>query len=851
MDKLKEINSYMNKGYKILLLHGIDDNQRCTCGKENCNSPGKHPLTKNGVHDATNNVEVLSELLNNNPLANIAIATGAESSIIAIDIDFRKNTNGFESLKQLEDRLGILPDTITQKTGGGGAQILYKHPSTAIKNKVNIAPGIDIRNDGGYIVVPPSRHVTGNSYLWESGKSPWEISLAKLPLAWIEFFSNPTISNKVSENAKCVGNKRIINEGTRNDTLFRIACAQRSKGKEEIDILRYIRKVNVNRCVPPLDDSELCTIAASAASYETNEAFNNIDLYDYLSTFYDEEPYGVEEFRLVKYKDGHNYEVVAEFVPIPIEQIILNDGHKVELSFKIKGYTLFAEELPTIEVLASDFNSMKWIIEKWGFDAIMPLNSTMMRHLRHAISIAGKKYAKKTTIYTHTGWKKIDGKLVFLHSGGGIGSNGILTRMDGNLERYIFPSTPANITKVVNTCLNFLEVAPYEVTIPLLSIAFLSPLNEFFRRIGLEPSFIMFLLGQTKSKKTTLASLAMSFFGDFTGKTLPSSFKDTSNALEKIGYLLKDVLTVVDDYHPTTNTSEKNKMEAIAQSLARAYGNRMGRTRMNMDTSINSAYAPRGNLIITGELLPDIGQSGLSRCIISELKKNDVDVSVLTAVQNQKQDLTLMMRAYIEWLIPQAETLPEQLKQGFEQYKKYYAPGIADDRLRESIIWLASGYGMFLQFIQSLNILSKTKFDKLIANSSALVTLANAQNDLQQSNNPVSMFFEALDELVSTAQCQIVPVGHAGEIEKKNGVHIGYEDNNYIYLIPNMTHQEVYNFYKKQDVHFPLSKEQLYKNLMNDGLVVPGLDGKTSKQKSIPNRTTKRYLWLVKSKIPS
>ena len=74
--------------------------------------------------------------------------------------------------------------------------------------------------------------------------------------------------------------------------------------------------------------------------------------------------------------------------------------------------------------------------------------------------------------------------------------------------------------------------APEEIMLPLLAFTFLSPLNHFLREAGCEPKFVLFLLGKTGSRKSTLAALMLSFFGRFTASELPLSFRDTSNSME-------------------------------------------------------------------------------------------------------------------------------------------------------------------------------------------------------------------------------------------------------------------------------------------------------------------------------
>ena len=94
-----------------------------------------------------------------------------------------------------------------------------------------------------------------------------------------------------------------------------------------------------------------------------------------------------------------------------------------------------------------------------------------------------------------------------------------------------------------------MNISKPEVMYPLIATVFLCPLNEFFRKVGYEPLYLLFLVGRTQTRKSTLAALMLSFFGEFSASTLPCSFKDTANAIEKKGYILKDTLNVVDDYH--------------------------------------------------------------------------------------------------------------------------------------------------------------------------------------------------------------------------------------------------------------------------------------------------------------
>ena len=110
---------------------------------------------------------------------NVGIATG--DGLVVVDVDERHG--GGDALHGLERRHGPLPETACVKTGGGGEHYFYA-TAAVIRNSAGVlAPGIDTRGVGGYIVAPPSRHPSGRRYEWDL--NPDDVDLAPLP-AWIE-----------------------------------------------------------------------------------------------------------------------------------------------------------------------------------------------------------------------------------------------------------------------------------------------------------------------------------------------------------------------------------------------------------------------------------------------------------------------------------------------------------------------------------------------------------------------------------------------------------------------------------------------------------------------------------------
>ena len=94
------------------------------------------------------------------PDANLAVVTGGLSGLVVLDVDPRHG--GIASLERWERDHGALPPTVESQTGGGGRHLYFAHPGREVRNRAGLAPGLDLRGDGGVIVVPPSIHPSGD-----------------------------------------------------------------------------------------------------------------------------------------------------------------------------------------------------------------------------------------------------------------------------------------------------------------------------------------------------------------------------------------------------------------------------------------------------------------------------------------------------------------------------------------------------------------------------------------------------------------------------------------------------------------------------------------------------------------
>jgi len=192
----------------------------------------------------------------------VGIVTGQFSGVLVLDVD------GLEGEAELQKHGH--PATPMVRTAGGGLHLYFKHPDHAVKTGIRVAPGLDVKASGGYVVAPPSVGANGNPYEWIV--SPEDADLADPP----EWLMRLLEGRRFTAPAGPVG-ERIL-KGERNKGLASIAGTMRRRGMGEAEILAALQVTNARRCEPPLEAEEVAKIAASVARYEPSEAGDVVNI---------------------------------------------------------------------------------------------------------------------------------------------------------------------------------------------------------------------------------------------------------------------------------------------------------------------------------------------------------------------------------------------------------------------------------------------------------------------------------------------------------------------------------------------------------------------------------------------
>lgn len=210
---------------------------------------------------ATTDKDTITSWWNANPAANVGIMTGSKSGLLVLDID--AGHGGETTLAELQSKYGELPQTPVCKTGGGGRHFFFKYADGTKNTASKIGAGIDTRSEGGYVVGANSLHPSGHFYEWDKEHLPSKTQLADAP-AWL---LKILVEEKPIQQIVTTSEGAYIS-GQRNNALTSLAGTMRRKNMSEDAIFLAINAENLNRCIPPLPESEVRLIVSSVMRYD-------------------------------------------------------------------------------------------------------------------------------------------------------------------------------------------------------------------------------------------------------------------------------------------------------------------------------------------------------------------------------------------------------------------------------------------------------------------------------------------------------------------------------------------------------------------------------------------------------
>lgn len=517
---------------------------------------------------------------------------------------------------------------------------------------------------------------------------------------------------------------------------------------------------------------------------------------------------------------------LTNFIVDSIQQVVSDNGAEKQYSLRLTARRKLDESAVVAELSIDEFQKMNWPLALLGPGAaVLPYKNP---EAKFGIELTAKQLPAKYK-YTHTGWRKIDGKPFYLHAAGAIGSEGSRSDIKAalpseKLNAFCLPDPPTEEDEesAIRASLRFLEVADDAVSFPLSAAVYRAPLGD--------SAMTVFASGSTGLFKTEITKLAQQHYGeDFGDERNVLHWNSTSNALQETLFHLKDATAFIDEFVPSGGAKGYERAHVVGEQVLRSVGNSAGRARLNRDGKLQETHEPRALLLSTGEDRPR-GHSLAARTVHLAVSEGTVKKEKLTACQQDARDglYALAMSGYIHWLAKRHDSLSGERKTRVENLRNLLATPGRHAKSAQILADLAIGFEYFLSYAEDAGVLTTEEADKHWTRLwHAFSRLAIDQDQIQGTQDPLREVLHRLKSAEATGKIylqeidptpgeQVAPPQGAKKVGWKEESEDGTGDD--WFCDPEALYAEIVRLYREQNTMPPWEKATLWERLAQAGL---------------------------------
>lgn len=536
-------------------------------------------------------------------------------------------------------------------------------------------------------------------------------------------------------------------------------------------------------------------------------------------------------------KEGPVPVLLCNFVAQIVSDVSHDDGAEVLHMYEIAARRHGSER--RVQVEASQFASLAWVATALGAEAIVMPGQALKDHTRAAVQLLSGPVETRT-IYAHTGWRCLEGQWCYVHGGGAIGPEGATAAVEvaqtEPLARYqlTLPEDDAARHVACVASLTVLETGPEVVTFPLYAALWRACLGS--------SDFSAHLTGPTGTGKTELAALIQQHWGlAMDARHLPGSWSSTGNALEVLGFTLKDAVLVVDDFCPGGTPQDIARSHREADRLLRGQGNHSGRGRLRPDGTLRPVKPPRGVILSTGEDIPK-GQSLAARQLILEVEAGTLHWPVISACQTQARAglYATALGGFVQWLAPHYAEVQRQASPEVEALRRLITPG-GHQRTVTTIAQLLWAWQHVLAYLWDTEVLSQEECEQYFGKAwVACQRVLATQDAYQRSEDPVRRFIQVLRSIFVAGKGHLADpltlahpsvdaaaYGWQEETRRDGGITwhargecLGWLGDGEMLLDADVAFKAVQQFTTAQQAPFPVTQRTLWKRLQEAGVLL-------------------------------
>ncbi|MRG96005.1 hypothetical protein [Polyangium spumosum] len=448
-----------------------------------------------------------------------------------------------------------------------------------------------------------------------------------------------------------------------------------------------------------------------------------------------------------------------------IEAVRHDDGAETRDYFRLRATTESGTVLPEFEVPMGEFDLMSWLTPKTFGNLRVEPGKTTRDRLRHAI-LTRSSFGQSVT-YGDYGWRIIDGRHVFIHADGAIGTDAPIRVEPPSEKLRKYTLSPLDARKgldpkqalrlAIYESLEFLRVGKSTITHPLYASIWHAPVLDV-----LPHRSAVTIIGETGSLKSSLSFEAQRHFGSgfLTIRDFVANFESTSTAMEIMGHSLHNMLLVVDDAWPKAGR-EGDKQRDLCRRMIHTYGNGSSRERATPDVKLRASREIRSVLWLTAETdlaSASEGASTSNRALKIHVQKGDIDGKKLASLQLSKNPHAVT-RAYIQWLADNPSwrtTLPNRHRDILFELRELVAKGQIQARQPEVLASLIIAMESFLGFCVAAEALLQDAANAILAETrAALIEVASEQTEISRATSPVARYMRLIKSALNTGRARI------------------------------------------------------------------------------------------------
>lgn len=543
--------------------------------------------------------------------------------------------------------------------------------------------------------------------------------------------------------------------------------------------------------------------------------------------------------------DGNSRDI-SNFVLIPVKRVKSTDGiHYIELFAIANG-----EILDTYLVEATEIEKRYYINRFYGgICNIFPYGKGY-GYILHALKILLSK-TDEVYQFSKIGWHRIEDKPIFVHGSGVINWQKDYV-IHESLEKYSILKKDISPEESYVFYMQLLKVASKKIVYPLICHTLCGVLFSLFKEVDREIDFVLFLCGKSGSMKTTLSFLIGNIYNK--GKSFKhSSFESTANDIEAFLSEIA-VVGIADDRRPPTDLRSAQAIDDITQRIIRNTGDGNGRGRLTRDLIRHEKFIPNCAVIMTGEYGIN-GSSTVARTHSVNMCREDININLLTKLQTDEVNLSTTIHNFIEWIAKNYSEVLKYIDGRFDSLNKEIISklSIRDMHMRKPkmVTCYIIAFELFMMYGLEIGAITENSANKKIKTArKVLLKSIHEQFEDVHTNDPIHIYFKAIDEMLATNRVILSPIGKESNSQKL----IGYEDSKKIYLLPDATFSKVNQFYKAQNRIFPIGAKDLKNSLYEAGIIEvetssTGQKSKSNKKKTVSKNKRIRVMVVKKSEL--